>query len=115
MTRARTSIQDMLRTSRGSLDLPDDRCRERTEVSRVEELRAVPELRWAITARSRAVSPTGQEIDIALAGEIEIVPVSAGECACRSGEPGFTKRAPEQPMTGPKLERRHDAAPAPGT
>jgi hypothetical protein len=36
MTRARTSIRDMLGTSRGSLDLTDDRCRERAEVARVE-------------------------------------------------------------------------------
>ena len=115
MTRARTSIQNMLRPWRGSFDMPDDYCRECAEMSRVEELRAVPKLRWSVTTRSRAASPARQEIDIALAGEIETVPVSAGECACRGGEPGFTKRAPEQPMARPKLERRHDAAPARGT
>jgi hypothetical protein len=59
MTRARTSIQDMPGTSRGSLDLTDDRCRERAEMPRVEYLRAVPELRRAITARSWAASSTG--------------------------------------------------------
>jgi predicted transcriptional regulator YdeE len=31
--------------------------------------------------------------------------VLAAECACRSGEPGFTKRAPEEPMAGPNFER----------
>ena len=112
MTRARTSIQDMLRPWRGSLDMPDDCCRECAEVSCIEKLRALPELRRVVAARSWAASPTEQEIDIALAGEIETVPVSAGECTCRSCDSGFTKRAPEQPMAGPKLERRHDAAPA---
>src|SRR5215831_1187510 len=58
MTCPRTSIQNMLGTLRRSLDLPDDRRRERVEVSCVEELRTVPELRRAITARSREAAPT---------------------------------------------------------
>jgi hypothetical protein len=58
MTCPRTSIQNMLGTLRRSLDLPGDRRRERVEVSCVEELRTVPELRRAITARSRAAAPT---------------------------------------------------------
>ena len=115
MARPGTGIHDVPSASRRSLDLPDDRRRERVEVSRTEELRAVPELQRAIPARSRVAAPTAQEIDVALAGEIETVAVSADECACRRGEPGFTKRAPKQPMAGPRLERLHDAAPAPRT
>jgi hypothetical protein len=52
MTCPRTSIQNMLSTLRRSFDLPDDRRRERVEVSCVEELRTVPELRRAIAAGS---------------------------------------------------------------
>ena len=107
-------FQDMLKTRRRSLDLPDDRRRERVEMPRVEEFRSMPKLRRAIAPRSRAASPTRSEIDVALAGEIETVPVSADEHACRSDEPSFTKWAPKQPMGGPRLERRHDAAPTAG-
>jgi hypothetical protein len=45
MARTGTGVQDVLGASRRSLDLPDDRRRERFEVSRTEELRPVPELR----------------------------------------------------------------------
>ena len=31
--------------------------------------------------------------------------VIADECACRSGEPGFTKRAPEQPLATPRSDQ----------
>jgi hypothetical protein len=59
MARTGTGIHDLLSTSGRSLDLPDDRRRKRVEVSCTEELRAVPELRRAVSARSRAAAPTG--------------------------------------------------------
>jgi hypothetical protein len=59
MARTGTGIHDVLSTSHRSLDLPDDRRRERVEVSPAEELRAVPELRRAIPARSRVAAPAG--------------------------------------------------------
>ncbi len=114
MTRAGPGVQNILRTSRRSLDLPDDRRRQRVEIPRVEEFRSMPKLRRAIAPKSPAASPTRSEIDVALAGEIETVPVSADERACRRDEPSFTKWAPKQPMGGPRLERRHDAAPTAG-
>jgi len=58
MARTGTGIHDLLSTSRRSLDLPDDRRRERVKVSRAQELRAVAELRRAIPARSRLAAPT---------------------------------------------------------
>jgi len=58
MTRAGTSVQDMLRTSRRSLDLPDDRRCERVEMPRVEEFRSMAKLRRAIAPRRRVASPT---------------------------------------------------------
>jgi len=89
--------------------------RHGVEMTRAEEFRTVPKLRWTVAARCRSASPATQEIDVALAGNVEAVPISAGERARRNGKPGSTERAPEQPMAGPRLERRHDAAPARGT
>ena len=48
MARTGAGIQDLLGASRRPLGLPDDPGRERVEVSRTEELGAVPELRRAI-------------------------------------------------------------------
>ena len=59
MARTGPGIQDLLGVSRRSLGLPDDPGRERVEVSRTEELGAVPELRRAVPARSGAAAPTG--------------------------------------------------------
>jgi len=54
-------------------------------VAGVEECLTVPQLRLAVTARSRPASPVGQEINIALSGEVEAVAIAADERAGRSG------------------------------
>ena len=59
MARTGTGIHEVPSPSGRSLDLPDDRRRKRVEVSCTEELRAVPELRRAVAARSRVAAPTG--------------------------------------------------------
>jgi hypothetical protein len=58
MARTGTGIHEVPSPSGRSLDLPDDRRRERVKVSRAQELRAVAELRRAIPARSRLAAPT---------------------------------------------------------
>jgi hypothetical protein len=95
MTCARTSIEDMPGPMCRPLDSPDDLRRQRVEMAGIKQCRAVPKLHWTIAARSWDASLAAPEIDVALAGEIEAMPVSADESACRSGEPRFTKRAPE--------------------
>ncbi len=88
-----------------------NRRRNAVEMTCVEEFRPVPQLRHAIAPRSRLASPLAQEIDVTLSGEIETMSVSADERAGRSGQLGFTERAPQQAMAAPRLGRRHDAAP----
>jgi len=88
-----------------------NRRRNAVKMTCVEEFRPVPQLRRAIAARSRLASPLAQEIDVTLSGEIETMSVSADERAGRSGQLGFTERAPQQAMAAPRLGRRHDAAP----
>jgi hypothetical protein len=63
----------------------DNRRGHGVEMSGVEERRAVVQLHRAVTARSRAKSPARQEIDVALAGEVEAMVISADERARRSG------------------------------
>jgi len=66
MTRPAASIEDVL--GRRSLDMRGDRPCYGIEMTRVEELRAIAKLGLSIATRSRRPSPTGQEIDVALAG-----------------------------------------------
>jgi hypothetical protein len=51
----------------------------------VKEVRAVPQLHRAVAGGGRTTSPTAQEIDVALAGEVEAMVISADERARRSG------------------------------
>jgi hypothetical protein len=69
----------------GLIDVLGDRRRDGIEMACVEECRAVPQLRRGVAARSRPASPTAQEIDVALAGNVEAMVVAADENARRSG------------------------------
>ena len=66
-------------------DLRDNRRSDSVKVACVEEYRPMPQLRRAVAARSRTASPTSQEIDVTLSGEIEAVFVPADERAGRRG------------------------------
>ena len=61
--------------------------RHGVEMTRAEEFRTVPKLRWSVAARCRSASPATQEIDVALAGNVEVVPISAGERAAATVNP----------------------------
>jgi hypothetical protein len=69
----------------GLIGLLGDRRRDGIEMARVEECGAVPQLRRGVAARSRPASPTAQEIDVALAGNVEAMMAAADERARRSG------------------------------
>src|SRR6516225_9100715 len=63
----------------------DHRC-DRVEITCIEECVAVPQLRRTVSAGRGATPPATEQIDVALACEIETVTVRADERACRCGQ-----------------------------
>ena len=82
------------------LNVLRDSRRDGIEVSGIEECCPMPQLFQAVTSRRRLAWLSTQEIDVALAGQIEAVAIPAGECASRSSQIKPTNRASQQPVTG---------------
>src|SRR5438132_7549765 len=99
------------RRSTGPLQLPGYRHRNLIKVAPFEKRCAVPQLLGTITASRRAAPHIPEQIDIAVARDVEAMAVAAGERAGRSPQLKPTNRAVQQPIAETKCERRHDAAP----
>ena len=86
---ARAGVQDApfpeYRLGIALLNVLHDRRRDRVEMAFIEECNAVAQLLWTIATRSGLASPASQKIDVAFAGQIEAMVITADECACRSG------------------------------
>src|SRR5438067_13872417 len=86
--------------------------RDGIEMAGIEERRAVPQLRRVAPALSRMTAPPAlQEVDVAVAREVEAVAVAADERICRKAQLKPANRAAQQPMARARSERRHGAAP----
>jgi hypothetical protein len=87
MSRARPGIEDAPSPECGLgfalLNVLHDRGCDWVKIASIEECSAVPQLHCAVAARGRAASPTAQETDVPLTGEVEAVAIAANECACR--------------------------------
>jgi hypothetical protein len=76
-----------------------------------EKRRAMPKLLGEVAPARRAPPVRRQQVDVAVAGKIEGVPVRTGECARSRVEAEPADRTAQQQMSRTGQKRRHGAAP----
>ena len=96
----------------GAPNVGGDRRGERVEVPGLEKCRSMVELLGAVAARHRAARPAIEQVDVALAREVEAVAVAANQGAGGAGEIKTADGAAQQSMAGAGRARRHAAAPS---